>query len=234
MRGAQGRLGSLARDAGLLGVLGGLSFAAAGAGAAPAPQLFRLTISARSVAAFDHTTAAVTHVDCESSQRAVGFRSAVFRSVRPTLARFVGRRLQPVVVRGMRGTVKLGGANTANEVCAGGGETHTPELCSNTIRAFKDARVTLIGAGAGSIGIATPRVSLRRVHCPQEPNEVVALPLGQAPGRLHVSAALLDNPRTKRITLGASASRTKHYGNGEAGIVRQRTAWTLTLVRTDR
>jgi hypothetical protein len=211
-----------------------LCFAAGGADAAPAPQLFRLTISATTVAAFDHTGASVAHVDCESSLRAVGVRTAVFRSARPLLVRFVDGRLQPIVLRRLRGTVKLSGANTGNEVCASGGETHRPELCSRTTRTFENARVLFRSTAPGSISIATPHVALHRSRCPREPNEVAALPLGQAPGPIHVSQALLDNSRIKRITLTARASRTKHYGDPEAGILREQTAWKLTLVRTGR
>jgi hypothetical protein len=209
-------------------------FAASGAGAAPAPQLFRLTVSATSVARFDHTSPSASGVGCEGSLRAVGVRTAVFRSGLPLLVRFVGRRLQPVALRDLRGTVKLAGANTSSQTCASGGETQTPEPCPPTTRTFDDARVTFRSAGDGSIAIGTPKVSLRRGSCPREPNEFVALPLGQAPGPVHVSHVLLDNPRTKRITLTAGASRIKHYGDPEAGILRQRTAWKLTLVRTDR
>ncbi len=234
MRSVARGLGRLARDAGLLGVIGSLCFVAADADAAPAPQWFRLTISATSVAEFDHTRASTSRLDCESSQRAVGLRTAVFRSGRPLLVRFVRRRLQSAALHDLRGTVKLAGANTANEVCTSGGDTHTPQPCSTTTRTFDHGRVTFRSAGPGSIAVATPRVSLHRSRCPREPNEVVALPLGQAPGPLHVSRALLDNPRTKRITLTANASRIKRYGVPEAGIVRQRTAWKLTLVRTDR
>lgn len=234
MRGAQKRLGRLARNTGLLGVIGGVCFAASAAGAAPGSQQFRVTVSATSVAEFDHTGASVTALDCESSRRAMGFRTAVFRSAHATPVRFVGSRLQPVVLHDLRGTVRLAGANTANQTCGSGGETHTPEPCPTTTRGFRDARVAFRSAGPGSITAGTPRVTLRRSRCPSEPDEVVAFPLGQAPGPLHFSRALLDNPRTKRITLTAGASRIKRYGEPEAGIVRLRTSWKLTLVRTGR
>jgi hypothetical protein len=138
------------------------------------------------------------------------------------------------VLHDLRGTVRLAGANTTNQVCTSGGETHTPEPCSATTRTFHDARVAFGSAGPGSITVGMPRVTLRRSRCPSEPDEVVAFPLGQAPGPLHVSQALLDNPRTKRITLTAGASRIKRYGEPEAGVVRLRTSWKLTLVRTGR
>jgi hypothetical protein len=226
-------LGGLARNTGLLAFIGITSFAAAGAAAAPPPQLFELTISATSVADFDHTGAPISRQECETSSRAEGLRIAVLRSSRPTLVRFVGGRIQPVVLRGLTGTVKLSGTNTENVVCAGQ-ETHMPQSCSTTTRTFKSARVSLSSTASGSISVAAPRVALRRIRCPLEPKEVVALPLGPGLGPLHVSVATLTNPRTKRITLTVSARRTKNYGAPEAGFVQQRTAWKFTLVRTGR
>jgi hypothetical protein len=226
-------LGSLARNTGLLAFIGITSFAAAGAAATPAPQLFELTISATSVADFDHTGAPSSRLECETSSRAEGFRIVVFRSSRPTLVRFVGGRIQPVVLRGLRGTVKLSGTNTENVVCAGQ-ETHNPQSCSQTTRTFKGARASLSSITSGSISVAPPRVALRRIRCPLEPKDLVALPLGPGLGPLHVPGATLTNPRTTRITLTASARRTKNYGAPEAGFVQQRTAWRFTLVRTGR
>ena len=226
-------LGSLARNTGLLAFIGITSFAAAGAAAAPAPQLFELTISATSVADFDHTGAPISRLGCDTSSRAEGFRTAVFRSSRPTLVRFVAGRIQPVVLRGLGGTVKLSGTTTENAVCAGQ-ETHTPEYCSKTTRTFKEGRASFSSTASGSISVAAPRVALQRIGCPREPNEVVALPLGPRLGPLHVPLATLTNPRTTRITLTASARRTKNYGAPEAGFVQERTGWKFTLVRTGR
>ena len=39
---------------------------------------------------------------------------------------------------------------------------------------------------------------------------------------------------TTRVTLAASARRTKNYGSPEQGSVQQRTSWRFTLVRTGR
>lgn len=208
-------------------------FAASGAEAAPAPAVFRLTITATSVADFDHTTASVAHLDCQASSRAEGFRITTFRSSRPTLTRFVGGRLQPVVVGGLHGTVKLSGTNTSNLVCDVH-ETHAPDYCAKTTRAFENARVTLSSAADGAIGIRSPRVALHRIHCPDEPDEVVALPLGIVPGPLRVSPRTLTNSRTTRIVLTASARGTRTYASPEAGFVQQRAAWRLTFVRTGR
>jgi hypothetical protein len=204
---------------------------AAGAAAAPEPRLFKLTISVTSVADFDHTSAPISHLDCQESVRAEGFRTATFRS-RPTLVRFVGGLLQTVVVRGLSGAVQLSGTNTANAVCDGR-QTQTPESCTKTTRTFGDGRVTLSSPAAGSIAIRPPRVALSRIACPREPDEVVELPLGPAPGPVHLPAGALAS-RTTRVTLAASARRTKNYGSPEQGSVQQRTSWRFTLVRTGR
>jgi hypothetical protein len=224
-------LGSLARDACVLGVVGGTCFVAAGAAAAPEPRLFKLTIGVTSVADFDHTSAPISHLDCQESVRAEGFRTATFRSG-PTLVRFVGGRLQTVVLRGLRGAVTLSGTNTTNAVC-GGRQTHTPETCPKTTRTFRDARATLSSTASGSIAIRPPRVVLQRIACPREPDEVVELPLGPAPGPVHLPAGALAR-RTLRITLSASARRTKSYGSPEQGFAQQRTSWRFTFVRTGR
>ena len=197
---------------------------AGGVHAAPGPQVFSLTIHATSVADFDHT-------DCDASFRAVGVRTVSFRSNRPTVVRFVGGRLQSVVVR-LHGAVNLSGTNTSNLACDE--QTQPPEQCTKTTRVFMNARVTFKSTAAGSITVQAPHVTLRRVGCPQEPHEVVALPLGLSPGTLHVSVATLTNSRITRITLSASARRTKNYAAPERGFVHQRTAWTLTLARTVR
>jgi hypothetical protein len=218
----------LERNARVLGLAGATCFAASGAGAAPAPRLFNLTISATSVANFDHT-------DCDATLRAVGMETATFRSSRPTLVRFVSGRLRPVLMRGLRGSVMLSGSNTHGVVCTGG-ETPTPapEQCPSSTRTFTNGHVGFSSAAAGSITVEAPRVGVQRIHCPEEPAEVVALPLGIAPGRLHVSVATLTNPRTTRITLTATARRTKNYASPERGFVRQRTSWRFTFVRTAR
>jgi hypothetical protein len=224
-------LGSLARDACVLGVLGGACFVAAGAAAAPESRLFKLTITVTSVADFDHTSAPISRLDCQESVRAEGFRTATFRSG-PTLVRFVGGRLQTVAVRGLRGVVKLSGTNTANAVCDGR-QTHTPESCPKTTRTFRDGRVTLSSPATGSIAIRPPQVELPRIACPREPDDVVGLPLGPAPGPVRLPARALAR-RTTRVTLAASARRTKNYASPEQGSVQQRTSWKFTLVRTGR
>jgi hypothetical protein len=205
-------------------------FTASAVDAAPAPQVFALTISVTALADFDHTTAPIQKLDCETSSRAKGLRTVTFRSSRPTLVRFVGGRLRPVVAGDLTGSVMLSGTNTSNRVC-GGEVTHTPQSCAKTTRIFKTGRVAFSSVAAGSITVRPPRVALIRGECPEEPDDVVALPLGPAPGPLHISPATLTSSRFSRLTLTASARRTKHYGSPEAGTVEQHTAWKLTLVR---
>ena len=96
MRGVAGGLGRLARDAGVLGVIGSACFAAAGAaaGATAGTQVFALTISATLHANFDRT-------DFDEGSRAAGIRTATFHSSRTGLVHFVGGRIQTVVVRGL-------------------------------------------------------------------------------------------------------------------------------------
>jgi hypothetical protein len=202
---------------------------ASSASAAPAPLLFNLTISGSASADFDHTSAPVTSGGCELSTRSEGFRTARFRSS-PTRVRFVAGRLQTVAVGGIAGTVKLSGPNTLNEVCADT-ENHTVQPCPQTTRTFGNARTTLRGTNAGTITLRPISVSLRRIHCPEEPADVVAAPLGPVHRPLHISLASLANRRTTRITLTASTTRRKNYAPPEDGSSDQRSTWTLTFTR---
>jgi hypothetical protein len=224
------RLGRLERNAGFLALAGVLGCAASSASAAPAPQVFFLTISGTASADFDHTSAPVKSGDCELSTRSEGIRTARFRSSRPTRVRFVAGDLQTVTAGAIAGTVKLSGPNTSNEVCPGS-EKHTLQPCPKTTRTFKNARTNLIGTGPGTITLRPLRVRLRRIHCPQEPEDLLALPLGPAHSPLRIPRATLANRRITRITLTASASRRKDFKAPEHGTIEQRSSWTLTFTR---
>jgi hypothetical protein len=217
-------------NASLLGLIGTACLAAASASAAPEPAVFNVTISGSATADFDHTNAPAPTGDCRSSVRSEGFRTARFHSVRPTVVRFVGGRLQTVEVGAIAGTVELTGPNTLNEICPNS-EKHTSQLCAKSTRTFRNARATLVGVKAGAIAIRPFKLELRRIHCPREPDDVVASPLGPIPGPLHVSIATLTNPRTTTVTLTASASRRKNYAAPEAGTTDQRSSWKLTFKR---
>lgn len=227
MRSVARRLGRLARDAGLLGVIGSASIAASGAGAAPPPQVFALTIRATTVALIDHTGAPTSSGDCTTTNRAEGPLTVRFGTRRPVIVRFVGGKLQTVTVTPLDGTAVLTGTNLRQESCATGLPMLTPENCPRTTRAFRGARTTLHGTRAGAIAIGPARVALRPIDCPREPDELRQAILGPTPGPLRIT----PKPRSTRLTLTASASRTKIYGSPEAGVLRQRTTWKFTFVR---
>jgi hypothetical protein len=228
------RLGRLAGNAGLLTLIGATSFSAAGADAAPAPALFKLTVVATAHAEWDHTGAPAGSGDCERTVRSEGFRDVRFRTAKPTLVRVTGGRVLAGTVRGLTGTVVLAGANTVSDVC--GMETSQAiQDCVTTRRSFRAGTVGVLSLRAGSITFRrVSNVRLRTVTCPQEPAEVVRAPLGPIPGPLRISAAALANERAPRLTLTASASRRVGYGPVEQGTLKHRSAWKLTLVRVHR
>ncbi len=208
-----------------------MCFAAAGARAAPAPTLFGLSVAGTAHQEWDHTTAPTMSAGCERSLRSEGFRSVRFRSTRQTVVRVVGGRVLSAEVRGLAGTVTLTGPNTVNEIC-GETETHAIQDCLKTRRSFGAAKLKLLSTKPGSITLRPVRnVRLRTITCPREPADVVRAPLGPIPGPLRISTSALSNNRITRITLTASASRTKTYAPPETGTLEQRAAWTFTFVR---
>jgi hypothetical protein len=217
VRRAARSLGRLARDAGFLGAIGATSIAAAGADAAPAPEVFKLTIRVTAIADFDHTSAPLDSAGCATTTQAQGFMTMQFGTRRPLLVRFVAGRAQPVVVRPLDGTAVLRGTNDLAAVCASG-TTHSPEACRQTVRTFRDA--------TGAV-----RVTLRPIDCPREPDELRRAVIGRLPSPLSISTATLAAARTKRITLTASAKHTFTYNPPEAGFLQQRAKWTLTFER---
>jgi len=230
VRGVAWGLGSLARNAGLLAVIGVASFAATGAGAAPAPQLFKLTIRATETVDFDHTELAPASGDCTASERAEGNMTVHFGTRGPVLVRFVDGRLRAVDVGPLDGTAVLHGTNEIDEVC-GATESHAPEFCRATTRTFRGLTASLHSSSPGTVGIALSRLRLRPIECPREPDELRAAPLGRVPGPLRISTAALGSSRTTRIRLTASATRAVTYGAPVRGLLQQRSAWTFTLVR---
>lgn len=207
---------------------------AARASAAPPPAVFRLSVSGTSRAEWDHTGAPTLVGGCQITVRSEGVRVARFRSARPTVIRFAGGKVQTAAVRVLAGTVTLSGHNTITENCGGPEVRTTEQSCAKTTRRFKNGRTTLTSSSAGRVTVRTPRVTLRRADCPREPADVVASPLGPAPTPLRISTSTLANARIARITLTASRTRRKDYGDPEAGSLAQRSTWTSTLVRVTR
>jgi hypothetical protein len=232
VRGVARGLGGLAGNAGLLAVIGVAWLAAGGAAAAPAPELFKLTIRATETVDFDHTGLTTESGDCATSARAEGNMTVRFGTRRPVLVRFVDGRLRAVDVRPLDGTAVLHGVNEIDEVCSPAQTlTGMPEYCRATTRTFRGAAARLRGPSRGTIAIALSRLRLRPIDCPREPDALRQTPLGRAPGPLHISTAALASSRTTRIRLTASAGRTLTYGAPERGLLLQRTAWTFTFVR---
>jgi hypothetical protein len=228
VRRAKRGLGRLAGNAGLLGVTGLATFAASGAGAATAPQVFALTIRATTVADIDHTGAPTTASDgCTTASHAAGLLKVHFGTRRPVLVRFDGTQLQSVDVGPLDGTATLTGSNQVEETCAAGPPTVRTENCGKSTRTFRNAKTALRGTRPGTIAVGPVRVSLRAVDCPREPTELRQAILAPTPAPLRIALS----SRSARVTLIASATRTRNYGSPEQGILQQRTTWRFTFVR---
>jgi hypothetical protein len=232
VRRAAGGLGRLAGNAGLLTLVGIASFVAAGADAAPAPALFKVSIVGAAHAEWDHTGVAARFADCERRVRSEAIRDVRFRTAKPTVVRVVGGRLLPGSIRRLTGTVTLAGANTLTDLCG----TETREAlqdCATTKRSFGGGTVAVSSTRPRSLTPGQPRnIRLRTSDCPREPAEVTRAPLGPIPGAIRASALAKD--RIMRITLTASATHTLNYGPVERGTLTERSSWKLTLQRLGR
>jgi hypothetical protein len=224
-------LGRLARDAGFLISIGVLAAPAATAPAAPAPTLFRVTLTAVAHQEWDHTAAPVMIGSCERTERSEGIRTVTFRTKRPGVLRIADRRFLAGTLTAVTGTVSLVGANTDEEVCGQAGMELIAD-CAPTRRSFTGASLRISGRSRGVLVVTSVRnVRLRGVQCPREPADVRRAPLGPLPITFRVSPETLANPRIVRITLRASSSRTRAYPAPEAGTLKDRGVWLLTLRR---
>jgi hypothetical protein len=160
-----------------------------------------------------------------------GIRTAKFRMSRPTVVRLLGGRVLPVDLRGIVGTVTLGGANTKDEKCAGVGSAVISD-CAQTKRSFTGARARISSPRPGVLSLGVVRnVRLRVADCPREPVEVIRRPLGPARGPMRLPKAALMERRLNRLTLRGSRTERKRYASPEEGQLEERTEWTLTFVR---
>jgi hypothetical protein len=224
-------LGRLAQDTGLLGLLAASCVLAAGAQAAPAPTRFRVTLVGTAQQSWAHTSAPVEDGICRRIEKSEGIRSATFRTRRPIVVRFLGGRVLPVDLRGLAGTVTLGGANTKDEICGGVGSSAISD-CAQTKRSFAGARARIASPRPGVLALEVVRnVRLEVSDCPREPAEVVRRPLGPAPGPLRLPKLALTEQRLKRLTLRGSRTQRKVYASPEEGQLEERAEWTLTFVR---
>lgn len=230
MRGVARRLGSLAGNAGLLAFIGVVCFAAAGADAAPEPLRFAVSVSGTAHDVWDFTGGPTEEGACVRRARSEGIRDVRFRTTKPTVVRVSDGRLLATMIRNLAGTVTLAGANTTTLTCGGEG-TQTIADCARTRRSFRNATVRARGTRPGSVTVGPVRATLRRSNCPLEPADVLRQLLGTIPSPLRVSTASLANPRIARITVNVSGTRRRNYGPEEAGTLRQRAKWRVTLAR---
>jgi hypothetical protein len=206
---------------------------AAHASAAAAPTLFRLTIVGTAHQEWSFTAAPVESGDCRRTETSEGIRTESFRTRAPVIVRIAGGRVLPVDVRGIVGTVTLGGANTTEEVCGDLGTGQTAD-CAQTKRAFIGASVHAVSPRPGVVvlnGIAN--VHLATAGCPPEPADVRRRPLGPPLNLLRLPREALMEQRLARINLRASRNQRKVYGSPEQGHLEESAEWTLAFVRVE-
>jgi hypothetical protein len=225
----QAALRRLAKNWGLLGGIGAACALAAQASAAPAPALFRLSITGTANHVWSHTTAPKQTGNCSRTEMSEGIRSVQFRTKEPVLVRLIRGRVLPADVRNLTGTVTLGGANTIAERCGDVGTGRIAD-CAQTKRSFSGARLRVSSPRAGFLELGLVRnVRLRRSDCPVEPAQVTRRPLGPELSALRLPEEVLGQRRVSRITMRASRTRTTSYAAPEDGSLQERAEWSLTF-----
>ena len=216
---------------GLLACICAALLAAAGAAAAPRSDLFVLTLAATATAEWDHTGAPTPENECSKTERTEGLRSVRFRS-RPKRVRIVDGRLIGVDLRGVRGTVTLGGAETTETTCPGGGGSAVIRDCITTRRSFAGAAVRLSSPARGRLAFGAVRgVRLAGVDCPDEIAAVRRAPAGLSPTPIRLPLDKLADPRARSVITRVSIRREVPFAAPEAGSLEQRASWTLTFDR---
>ena len=227
------RLRRLRRRLGLLCLLGITCSVAAHASAAPAPTLFRLTIVGTAHQQWTVTAAPTLTGDCRRTETSEGIRTATFRTRAPIVVRVAGGRVVPVDVRGIRGKVTLGGANTTEEVC---GEVGTSKIadCAQTRRTFTGATVHVTSSRPGVMVVrGVANVRLATADCPREPADVRSRPLGAPLNLVNLPKEALMEAKLARINLRTTRNRHKVYGSPEQGSLAETIEWTLKFVRVE-
>jgi hypothetical protein len=194
---------------------------AARASAAPAPTLFRLTLTVSAQQEWSFTAAPVAEGDCSRTDTSEGIRNVTFRTKAPVPVRIAGGRVLPVVIRGLSGTVTLGGANTTQRICGPTGTTQTAD-CAQTKRQFKGATVRADSPQPGT---------LAKTPCPREPVDVTLRPLGPLPKLLRLPKAALMERRLARITVGATRTQRSVYAAPQSGQLSERSRWGFRFDR---
>jgi hypothetical protein len=217
-----------------LGLIVVACFSAAHASAVPTRSLFHLSITGTAGHQWTHTAAPEENGNCTRTVTSEGIRTTQFRTARPVLVRLVGGRVLTAELRGLTGTVTLGGANTTDERC---GEEGTGQIadCAQTKRSFGGGKARLSSPRLGAVEIGAVRgVRLRESDCPFEPAEVRSSPLGPRLAVLALPERALTPERVSRITVRASRSRRIFFASPAEGSLREQTEWKLTFVRVKR
>jgi hypothetical protein len=205
---------------------------AAHASAAPAPTLFRLTVVGTAHEEWSFTAAPIVDGACTVTETTEGIRDVKFRTKKSVTVRLAGGRVLPVVVRGLTGTVTLGGANTTERVCGTTGTTQTAD-CAQTKRSFTGATVRAVSPRPGVLTLEhVGNVHLAKADCPREPTDVTLRPFGPPPKLLRLPKASLMERRVARMTVGATRTQRKLYGAPESGHLDERGQWNLRFDRT--
>jgi hypothetical protein len=204
---------------------------AAHASAAPAPTLFRLTVVGTAHEEWTFTAAPVAEGDCRRTDTSEGIRDVTFRTKAPVPVRIAGGRVLPVVIRGLTGTVTLGGANTTERVCGPTGTTQTAD-CVQTKRRFTGATVRAASPKPGVLALkGIGNVHLAKSDCPREPVDVTLRPLGPLPKLLQLPRAALKERRLARITVRATRTQRSAYAAPQSGRLDERSRWSLRFDR---
>lgn len=223
-------LGHLRRNTGLLGLIGAACVLAGHAAAAPAPALFRLTVTGTANHEWSYTAAPQENGNCTKTEMTEGIRTTRFRTKEPVVVRLVAGRVLAADLR-VVGTVTLGGANTTDERCGDVGTGRIAD-CAQTARSFSGGRVRVSSPRPGTLDLGPARsVRLRESDCPSEPIEVIRRPLGPVMSPLRMPKEALTAEKVASITMRATRSATTSYAAPEDGRLQERVEWKLTFIR---
>ena len=190
-----------------------------------------LTVSGTVSAVWDHTGAPTADGDCTRTFRTEGIRSVRFKS-RPTRVRLVNGRMQAVVVRGLRGTVTLAGAETTDRKCPDGTGSSQVADCINSRRSLAGGTLRLSSPSRGRLAFGPVRgARLAVADCPNEIAPVRQAPAGPSPAVIGLPVDKLSHPRTRTVTSRVSFRRNDSFAAPEQGALQQRVVWTLTFTR---
>jgi hypothetical protein len=204
------------------------------ASAAPAPTTFRLTLTGSAHGEWSFTAAPAEEGDCSRTDTSEGIRDVTFRTKAPVPVRIAGGRVLPVVIRGVSGTVTLGGANTTQRICGPTGTTQTAD-CAQTKRQFAGATIRADSPQPGKLALRSiGNVHLAKADCPREPVDVTLRPLGPLPKLLRLPEAALMERRLARITVGATRTQQSVYATPQSGQLDERSRWNFRFERAPR